>query len=162
MLAVIVGGGRGGSYLAQDLQAQGYRVRVVDRRPDVVARLRQEIEGEVICGDGCSPQVLEQVGAAEAGLLVADHDDGPDALEMALRLAAAPEAVALRLAVAPVPEAEIPCPVPAAARQQPSKAKARTLSTSPNPERGIATTISASPTTTTRIVPMRYGSQFTA
>ena len=76
MLAVIVGGGRGGSYLAQDLQAQGYRVRVVDRRPDVVARLRQEIEGEVICGDGCSPQVLEQVGAAEAGLLVAlAHDD---------------------------------------------------------------------------------------
>jgi trk system potassium uptake protein TrkA len=76
MLAVIVGGGRGGSYLAQDLQAQGYQVKVVDRRPDVVAKLRQEIEGEVICGDGCNPQVLEQVGAAEAGLLVAlAHDD---------------------------------------------------------------------------------------
>ena len=58
MLAVIVGGGRGGSYLAQDLQAQGYQVKVVDRRPEVVAKLRQEIDGEVICGDGCSPQIL--------------------------------------------------------------------------------------------------------
>ncbi|RPI09400.1 MAG: hypothetical protein EHM71_06090, partial [Zetaproteobacteria bacterium] len=35
MLAVIVGGGRGGSYLAKDLQAQGYQVTVVDRRPEV-------------------------------------------------------------------------------------------------------------------------------
>jgi trk system potassium uptake protein TrkA len=76
MLAVIVGGGRGGSYLAQDLQAQGYQVKVIERRPEVVAKLRQEIEGEVICGDGCSPQVLEQVGVAQAGLLVAlAHDD---------------------------------------------------------------------------------------
>jgi trk system potassium uptake protein TrkA len=42
----------------------------------VVAKLRQEIEGEVICGDGCSPQVLEQVGAAKAGLVVAmAHND---------------------------------------------------------------------------------------
>lgn len=76
MLAVIVGGGRGGSYLARDLQGQGYQVTVVDRRPDVVAKLRQEIDGEVICGDGCNPQVLEQVGAAQAKLVVAmAHDD---------------------------------------------------------------------------------------
>jgi trk system potassium uptake protein TrkA len=76
MLAVIVGGGRGGSYLAQDLQAQGYQVKVVDRRTEVVAKLRQEIEGEVICGDGCSPQILEQVGTSQAALVVAmAHDD---------------------------------------------------------------------------------------
>jgi len=76
MLAVIVGGGRGGSYLAQDLQSQGYKVKVVDRRTDVVAKLRQEIDGEVICGDGCNPQILEQVGAEKADLVVAIlHDD---------------------------------------------------------------------------------------
>ena len=76
MVAVIVGGGRGGSYLAQDLLSQGYQVKVVDHRPDVVAKLRQEIDGEVICGDGCSPQILEQIGAAKADLVVAVlHDD---------------------------------------------------------------------------------------
>jgi len=76
MSAVVVGGGRGGSYLAKDLQSQGYQVTVVDSRPEVVAKLRQEIGGDVICGDGCSPQILEQAGAAKAKLLVAlTHDD---------------------------------------------------------------------------------------
>lgn len=71
MQAVIVGGGRGGSYLARDLQGQGYQVTVVERRPEVVARLRQEIDGPVFCGDGSSPQVLAEVGADRAQLLVA-------------------------------------------------------------------------------------------
>jgi trk system potassium uptake protein TrkA len=76
MLAVIIGGGRGGSYLAQDLQNQGYQVKVVDRRPEVVAKLRQEIGGDVICGDGCSPEILEQIGTAKAHLIVAlTHND---------------------------------------------------------------------------------------
>jgi trk system potassium uptake protein TrkA len=76
MLAVIVGGGRGGSYLARDLQSQGYQIKVVDRRPEVVAKLRQEIGGDVVCGDGSSPQTLEQVGAAKADLVVAlTHND---------------------------------------------------------------------------------------
>jgi trk system potassium uptake protein TrkA len=76
VLAVIIGGGRGGSYLARDLQSQGYQVKVIDRRPEVVAKLRQEIGGDVLCGDGASPQVLEQVGAAKADLVVAlTHND---------------------------------------------------------------------------------------
>jgi trk system potassium uptake protein TrkA len=76
MLAVIIGGGRGGSYLAQDLQSQGYKVKVVDRRTDVVAKLRQEVDGEVICGDGCNPEILEQIGTGKADLLVSVlHDD---------------------------------------------------------------------------------------
>jgi len=76
MLAVIIGGGRGGSYLAGDLQTQGYRIKVVDRRPEVVAKLRQEIGGDVICGDGCSPQILDQVGVSKADLVVAlTHND---------------------------------------------------------------------------------------
>jgi len=76
VLAVIIGGGRGGSYLARDLQSQGYQVKVIDRRPEVVAKLRQEIGGDVLCGDGSSPQTLEQVGAAKADLVVAlTHND---------------------------------------------------------------------------------------
>jgi trk system potassium uptake protein TrkA len=71
MRAVIVGGGRGGSYLARDLQSQGYQVSVVDKRPELVARLRQEIEGSVILGDGSSPDVLKRAGVAEASLVVA-------------------------------------------------------------------------------------------
>lgn len=71
MLAIIVGGGRGGSYLARDLQSQGYQVKVVDQRPDVVAKLRQEIDGEVVCGNGSSPELLAQMGTDKAQLVVA-------------------------------------------------------------------------------------------
>ncbi len=76
MLAVIIGGGRIGSYLARDLHSQGYQVKVVERRPDVVAKLRQEIGGDVLCGDGSSPQILDQAGVAKAALVVAlTHSD---------------------------------------------------------------------------------------
>jgi len=71
MLAIIVGGGRGGSYLARDLQGQGYQVKVLDRRPEVVAKLRQEIDSEVVCGNGTSPELLAQLGADQAQLVVA-------------------------------------------------------------------------------------------
>lgn len=71
MLAIIVGGGRGGSYLARDLQSQGYQVKVVERRPEVVAKLRQEIDGEIVCGSGSSPEILAQMGADQAQLVVA-------------------------------------------------------------------------------------------
>lgn len=71
MLAIIVGGGRGGSYLARDLQSQGYQVKVVERRPEVVAKLRQEIDGEVVCGSGSSPEILAQIEADKAQLVVA-------------------------------------------------------------------------------------------
>jgi trk system potassium uptake protein TrkA len=71
MRAVIVGGGRSGSYLALDLQAQGYEVSVVDRRTELVAKLRQEIAGSVILGDGSSPEVLERAGVSDASLVVA-------------------------------------------------------------------------------------------
>jgi len=41
-----------------------------------VAKLRQEVGGDVICGEGSSPQVLEQVGVAKAHLIVAlTHND---------------------------------------------------------------------------------------
>lgn len=71
MRAVIVGGGRSGSYLARDLQSQGYQVSVVDKRPELVAKLRQEIEGSVILGDGSAPEVLERAGVAGTSLVVA-------------------------------------------------------------------------------------------
>jgi len=86
MLAIIVGGGRGGAYLARDRQGQGYQVKVVERRPEVVAKLRQEIEGEVVCGSGSSPEILAQVGADTAQLVVALTRNDEDNL-VACRLA---------------------------------------------------------------------------
>lgn len=80
MIAFIVGGGRGGSYLAHDLESQGYAVKLIDKRPEVVAKLRQEFGGAIVCGDGCSPTVLEEAGVEKASLVVAMTPDDEDNL----------------------------------------------------------------------------------
>lgn len=77
MYVVIVGGGRTGSHLASLLSSQGYEVRVVENRNDVLGRLHQEIPTELIYeGDGTDPQVLDAVGTGRANVLAAvgSHD----------------------------------------------------------------------------------------
>ncbi len=77
MYVVIVGGGRTGSHLASLLSSQGYEVRVVENRINVLERLHQEIPTELIYeGDGTDPQVLDAVGAGRANVLAAvgSHD----------------------------------------------------------------------------------------
>ena len=72
MFVIVVGGGKTGSHLASELLAQGYQVKVVEDRPQVVARLREELpESAVHTGDGSSPSGLEAAGIAEAQVLAA-------------------------------------------------------------------------------------------
>jgi trk system potassium uptake protein TrkA len=69
---IVVGGGKVGSHLARLLLSEGNEVKVVDDRPDVLARLREELPSEVvIAGDGSSPTVLEAAGIQRAQVLAA-------------------------------------------------------------------------------------------
>jgi trk system potassium uptake protein TrkA len=69
---IVVGGGKVGSHLARLLVSEGHEVKVVDDRPDVLARLREELPPEVvIAGDGSSPSVLEAAGIGRAKVLAA-------------------------------------------------------------------------------------------
>jgi trk/ktr system potassium uptake protein len=72
MFVLIVGGGRTGSQLAELLVQEGHSVKVIDDRPEVVERLRQELSAEVIvAGDGSDPAVLEAAGVKHAQVLAA-------------------------------------------------------------------------------------------
>ena len=72
MFVIIVGGGKTGSHLAGQLIEQGHRVKVIEERPLVIERLRQELPAEVIVvGDGSSPSVLESANVEEAQVLAA-------------------------------------------------------------------------------------------
>ncbi len=72
MYVIVVGGGKTGSHLASQLLEQGYQVRVVEDRPEVVTRLREELPPEAVhAGDGSSPSVLEAAGIAQAQVLAA-------------------------------------------------------------------------------------------
>jgi trk system potassium uptake protein TrkA len=72
MFVIIVGGGNTGSYLADLLREAGHKVRVVESRPELLAKLKEELPRDVIvAGDGSSPDVLESAGIADAQVLAA-------------------------------------------------------------------------------------------
>ena len=72
MFVIIVGGGKTGSKLAEQLLGEGHRVKVIEDRQAVVERLRLELPEEaIVAGDGSSPRVLEEAGVAKAEVLAA-------------------------------------------------------------------------------------------
>ncbi len=72
MFVIVVGGGKTGSHLARELLAQGYQVKVVEDRPNVVARLKEELPAQAVFnGDGTSPSALEAAGIGQAHVLAA-------------------------------------------------------------------------------------------
>jgi trk system potassium uptake protein TrkA len=72
MFVIIVGGGKTGSNAAELLLKEKQRVVVVEHRPEIIERLRQELPpGCVVEGDGSLPSVLEQAGVSEANVVAA-------------------------------------------------------------------------------------------
>jgi trk system potassium uptake protein len=72
MYVIIVGGGKTGSQLAGQLLDEGHDIRLIEDRPMVLERLRQELpEKTLVAGDGSSPDVLEAAGVRSANALAA-------------------------------------------------------------------------------------------
>jgi len=72
MFVLVVGGGRLGAQLTRSLLAQDYKVRVVEDRPQVLARLHRELPTETIYeGKILDPKVLEAAGIKDADVVAA-------------------------------------------------------------------------------------------
>ena len=72
MFVIIVGGGKVGSHLAQLLLKEDHQIKIIDDRPDVLEKLREELPDEmIVAGDGSSPSVLESAGVRRAKVLAA-------------------------------------------------------------------------------------------
>jgi trk system potassium uptake protein TrkA len=81
MFVIIVGGGKTGSQLATQLLGGGHQVKLVEDRPAVLEKLRQELPAEIIvAGDGSSPSVLESAGIEHAQVLAAVTGEDEDNL----------------------------------------------------------------------------------
>ncbi len=80
MFAVIAGGGRVGSYLAKMLHDKGHRVVIMERRSEVLKKLRKEVQVEVMEGDATAPESFERTGVANADLVAAVTGDDEDNL----------------------------------------------------------------------------------
>ena len=81
MFVIIVGGGKTGSHLAELLLAAGHTARIIDRRPEVIEKLKTELPEEAIVrGDGADPKVLINVGVKSAHVVAAVTGDDEDNL----------------------------------------------------------------------------------
>ncbi len=76
MYVIIVGGGKVGSYLASILLGEGYRLKLIEVRPEQVEQLKRELPAEVIVhGSGTDPNVLEAAGIRQANVVAAVTGD---------------------------------------------------------------------------------------
>lgn len=81
MFVVIVGGGRTGTQLAFLLMEQKHEIRLIEHRPEVLARLHRELPTEVIYeGNGVEIDVLDQAGIRSANVVAACTTNDEDNL----------------------------------------------------------------------------------
>jgi len=72
MFVIIVGGGKTGSKLANELVKENHKVKIIEARESVLERLRTELpEDVIIAGDGSSPAMLEAAGIESTQVLAA-------------------------------------------------------------------------------------------
>ena len=72
MFVIVAGAGRTGTQLALLLLAEGYEVRVIEYRPQILSRIHHELPTEVIFqGNPTDPVVLEMAGIQNAQVLAA-------------------------------------------------------------------------------------------
>jgi trk system potassium uptake protein TrkA len=69
----INGGGEVGSFLARTLTGKGHAVSVIDRRPEAIERLAEELPPTTLLveGDGCDVAALEDAGVDRADVFAA-------------------------------------------------------------------------------------------
>jgi trk system potassium uptake protein len=74
MRVIVIGIGEVGRHIARELSAERHEVTVVDQDAERVAAMQGEIDAFVVAGNGASPKVLREIGAARADLLCAVTD----------------------------------------------------------------------------------------
>ena len=89
MKVVIAGAGAVGTFVASDLKAAGHDVLIIERNPDLVARLRPSSDVDLFVGDACEVSVLDEAGVASAEVMVAAT--GEDQVNLVISLLAKQE-----------------------------------------------------------------------
>ncbi len=71
MKIIIVGDGKVGSALSENLSREGHDITIIDSRKDVLEKSMESIDVNTIKGNGTSASVLTRAGADKADLLIA-------------------------------------------------------------------------------------------
>jgi trk system potassium uptake protein len=72
MNVIIVGGGKTGTHLTNQLLSEGHQVRLIEIRTEIAERLKKEFsENVLVIGDGSAPEILIEAGIKKAQVLAA-------------------------------------------------------------------------------------------
>jgi trk system potassium uptake protein TrkA len=84
MKVAIAGAGSVGTAIAGDLHAAGHEVLLIEQDPDVVARLRVDLDVTWIVADACEVASLDRAGLSTVDVVVAATGDDEDNLVVSL------------------------------------------------------------------------------
>jgi trk system potassium uptake protein len=84
MKVAIAGGGNVGTSIAEDLQAKGHEVLIIEKDSDMVARIAPTSTVTWLEGDACEVSTLHRAGLADADVVVASTGDDEDNLVVSL------------------------------------------------------------------------------
>ncbi len=84
MKVAIAGAGNVGTYIAADLKEAGHEVMVIEQNPDLVAKLRKNLDVKWVIADACEVSSLHTAGLAEVDVVVAATGDDEDNLVISL------------------------------------------------------------------------------
>jgi trk system potassium uptake protein TrkA len=71
---IIIGAGEVGFHIAQRLSEEGHDVVLIDKAPEMIKRINENIDVQALLGSGTSPQLLKASGLKEADMMVAATD----------------------------------------------------------------------------------------
>jgi trk system potassium uptake protein TrkA len=80
MYVIVAGGGKVGFYLSRELLTQGHEVLVIEKDPRRADMIQNELGNVVMAGMADEAAILEEAGAARAGVICAVTGDDEDNL----------------------------------------------------------------------------------
>lgn len=80
MDVIIVGGGKMGRYLLNELDSKGHNVVIVEQDENKCQKLKSRFDADTVNGDGAEPEVLKEAGIESADVLLAVTKDDQDNL----------------------------------------------------------------------------------
>ena len=85
MKVAVAGAGNVGTAIARDLSAAGHTVLLIEKNPELAARLRERLAGvHVVAADACEVSSLVEAGMADVDVTVAATGDDEDSLVVSL------------------------------------------------------------------------------
>ncbi len=84
MKVAIAGAGNVGTSIAMDLHKNGHEVLLLEKDPDLVERLRPQLEVRIVAADACEVSSLVSAGMADVDVAVAATGDDEDNLVISL------------------------------------------------------------------------------